>query len=275
MLRRRSGDRQAAAATLWEELTHMAQIATFYDHIKDISRQRGISLMDAMGLARQLGVEALEVNQNNMIGREDEVGQELAFHDMSISAVPSYFDFGRDPDVARQALPTLEAASYLGAKKAPGHPRLPGQGRSPPGAGAPDPGHGGRRLPPGGAGGPVRPLPGDGGVRQPRRPLQHHPGGAAVFTGLPGPRQLLRHRQLPPRRGGRVGGLGGPQRPGRPRAPQGPGPGRGGGRPAHGALPGGGREPCPSPKRWSSSGPRATTAPTPWSSTTPPTPSLS
>lgn len=95
----------------------MAQIATFYDHIKDISRQRGISLMDAMGLARQLGVEALEVNQNNMIGREDEVGQELAFHDMSISAVPSYFDFGRDPDVARQALPTLEAASYLGAKK--------------------------------------------------------------------------------------------------------------------------------------------------------------
>ena len=94
----------------------MAQIATFYDHIKDISRQRGISLMDAMGLARQLGVEALEVNQNNMIGREDEVGQELAFHDMSISAVPSYFDFGRDPDVARQALPTLEAASYLGAK---------------------------------------------------------------------------------------------------------------------------------------------------------------
>lgn len=95
----------------------MAQIATFYDHIKDISRQRGISLMDAMGLARQLGVEALEVNQNNMIGREDEVGQELAYHDMSISAVPSYFDFGRDPDVARQALPTLEAASYLGAKK--------------------------------------------------------------------------------------------------------------------------------------------------------------
>ena len=49
--------------------------------------------------------------------REDVVAGERAFHDMSISAVPAYFDFGRDPDVARQALPTLEAASYLGAKK--------------------------------------------------------------------------------------------------------------------------------------------------------------
>ena len=95
----------------------MAKIATFYDHIKDIARQEGMRLMDALGTARELGVEALEISQNNLIGREDEVGQELASYDMGISSIPSYFNFGRDRDVKRQALPTLEAAQYLGAKR--------------------------------------------------------------------------------------------------------------------------------------------------------------
>ena len=62
-------------------------------------------------------MEALEISQNNLIGREDEVGQELASYDMGISSIPSYFNFGRDRDVKRQALPTLEAAQYLGAKR--------------------------------------------------------------------------------------------------------------------------------------------------------------
>lgn len=109
----------------------MAQIATFYDHIKDISRQRGVSLIDAVGLARQLGVEALEISQNNLIGREDEVGQELAYHDMGVSAIPSYFDFGRDRDIERQALPTLEAAKYLGADKLLVIPGFWGEGDAP------------------------------------------------------------------------------------------------------------------------------------------------
>ena len=95
----------------------MAKIATFYDHIKDIARQEGMRLMDALGTARELGVEALEISQNNLIGREDEVGQELASYDMGVSSIPSYFNFGRDRDVKRQALPTLEAAQYLGAKR--------------------------------------------------------------------------------------------------------------------------------------------------------------
>lgn len=95
----------------------MAKIATFYDHIRDMSRQESISFMDALQVAKDMGVEALEVSANNLLGREDEVGQELAMMDLEISSIPAYFDFGRDDDVVRQATPVLEAASYLGAPR--------------------------------------------------------------------------------------------------------------------------------------------------------------
>ena len=35
----------------------MAKIATFYDHIVDISRQENMFVVDALKLARELGVE--------------------------------------------------------------------------------------------------------------------------------------------------------------------------------------------------------------------------
>ncbi len=95
----------------------MAQIATFYDHIKDIARQEGISLTDAMLEAKKLGIELLEISQNNIIGREDEVGRELSYTGLGISSIPSYFDFGRNTDVDRQSGELLDAARYLGAKK--------------------------------------------------------------------------------------------------------------------------------------------------------------
>lgn len=93
------------------------RIGTFYDHIKSIAQQEKISLMDALKHARELGVEALEISQNSVIGREDELGNELASAGLSITSIPSYFDFGRNPDVDFQSEPTLEAARFLGAKK--------------------------------------------------------------------------------------------------------------------------------------------------------------
>lgn len=95
----------------------MNQIATFYDHIKDISHQEKISMTEALREARSLGVELLEVSQNNLLGREDELGHELSYAGLGISSIPSYFDFGRDTDVDRQSEPTLEAARFLGADK--------------------------------------------------------------------------------------------------------------------------------------------------------------
>lgn len=93
------------------------QLATFYDHVKDIAHQEKISLTEAHQRVRSLGVTHLEVSQNNILGREDEVGHELAYADLGISTIPAYFDFGRDPRIDAQSEPTLEAARYLGAKK--------------------------------------------------------------------------------------------------------------------------------------------------------------
>ena len=59
----------------------------------------------------------MEVSQNNLLGREDEVGRELSFVGLEISSIPAYFDFGRDDNVDRQSQPVLEAARYLGAEK--------------------------------------------------------------------------------------------------------------------------------------------------------------
>ncbi len=95
----------------------MGQIATFYDHIKEISQQERISLIEALQTAKGFGIDGLEISQNNLLGREDEVGRELSYVGMEVSSIPAYFDFGRDEDVDRQSEPTLEAARYLGAKK--------------------------------------------------------------------------------------------------------------------------------------------------------------
>ena len=109
----------------------MAKIATFYDHIRDMARQEHLFMVDALQRARELSVEAVEASANNVVGREDEIGQELAMADLEISTIPSYFDFGRDTDVKRQALPLLEAAQYLGAPKLLVIPGFFGEGDSP------------------------------------------------------------------------------------------------------------------------------------------------
>jgi len=107
------------------------QIATFYDHVKDIARQEGIGLTEALQRVRGLGITHLEVMQNSVVGREDELGHELAYVGLEISTIPAYFDFGRDTDVEKQAVPTLEAAQFLGAKKILAIPGFTREGDSP------------------------------------------------------------------------------------------------------------------------------------------------
>lgn len=93
------------------------QLATFYDHMKDMAREEKISLTEALQYIKSLGITHMEVSQNNLLGREDEVGRELSFVGLEISSIPAYFDFGRDDNVDRQSQPVLEAARYLGAGK--------------------------------------------------------------------------------------------------------------------------------------------------------------
>lgn len=95
----------------------MAKICTFYDHAADISKQENISIGEAMQEVKSLGVELLEVSQNNLLGREDEVEQELSGAGLGISSIPAYFKFGMDTDVERQSVPTLDAARRFGVKR--------------------------------------------------------------------------------------------------------------------------------------------------------------
>lgn len=95
----------------------MATLATFYDHIRDISQQENISVTEAMQEAAHVGVRLLEISQNCILGREREVERELAASGLGISSIPSYFDFGRDTDVDKQSAATLKAARYFGVKK--------------------------------------------------------------------------------------------------------------------------------------------------------------
>ena len=159
----------------------MAKIATFYDHIVDISRQENMFVVDALKLARELGVEAVEASANNILGREDEFGQEIAMADMEISAIPAYFHFERDTDVKRQAAPILEAAQFLGAPRLLVIPGFWEEGASPQEREAQT-----AQM----VGCVERRLFGDGGVRQRALPHRHHGGGAPVFGWVPGP--LLR-----------------------------------------------------------------------------------
>lgn len=107
------------------------QLATFYDHMKDMAHEEKISLTEALQRLKALGITHMEVSVNNLLGREDEVGRELSFVGMEISSIPVWFDFGRDADVDRQSGPVLEAARYLGAKRILAIPGFFQEGDSP------------------------------------------------------------------------------------------------------------------------------------------------
>ncbi len=107
------------------------ELATFYDHVKDIARQERVSMTEALQRVRSLGITHVEVSQNNALGQEDVLGHELSYAGLGISSMPAYFDFGRDGDIEKQSGPTLEAARFLGVKKLLVIPGFWGEGDSP------------------------------------------------------------------------------------------------------------------------------------------------
>lgn len=100
-----------------QESNFMIIPASFYDHMRDISKQEKISVSEAMQAAAEMGIEQLEVSENCILGREREVERELAASGLEISSIPSYFDFGRNTDVQAQSVATLETARYFGVKR--------------------------------------------------------------------------------------------------------------------------------------------------------------
>lgn len=91
-------------------------IATFYDHILDISRQEGCSVPEALQEARKLGITAVEISCANVAGRAVETAAQLAAAGMDVTTMPSYFHFESDTDVQAQAAGIFADAETIGAK---------------------------------------------------------------------------------------------------------------------------------------------------------------
>lgn len=93
------------------------KLATFYDHLLNIMEQEGISLKRALEIAKDLGIELLEVSANNikMAGREN-MKEQLEALGLGVSSVCAYFDFDSHSDVTEADLQILDDAVYLGAK---------------------------------------------------------------------------------------------------------------------------------------------------------------
>lgn len=93
----------------------MPVIATFYDHILDISRQEGCSVPEALQEAKKLGISAMEISCTNLHGRAEEAARELAAAGMAVTTVPAFFHFDSDKDVKAQAADIFSDAKAVGA----------------------------------------------------------------------------------------------------------------------------------------------------------------
>lgn len=91
-------------------------IATFYDHILDISRQEGCSVPEALQEARKLGITAVEVSCGNVEGHAGKTAAQLAAAGMGVTTMPAYFHFDSDTDVQSQAAGIFADAETVGAK---------------------------------------------------------------------------------------------------------------------------------------------------------------
>ena len=131
----------------------MAKIATFYDHIVDISRQENMFVVDALKLARELGVEACGGLCQQHLGPGGRVRPGNRHGGYGDFRHPRLFPtLSGTPTSSAKPPPILEAAPvFWGAPRHAGHPRLLGGGRFPPRSGEgpnrPDGGGAWRSLP--------------------------------------------------------------------------------------------------------------------------------
>lgn len=95
----------------------MKNLAAFYDHILDVGKQEGISVSEALEEAARLGISYMEVSYANAKDGPESLARELARCGLGVSAMPAFFEFGRDQNVEAQALPVLDAAEALGAER--------------------------------------------------------------------------------------------------------------------------------------------------------------
>ena len=82
----------------------MAVIATFYDHIREISRQRDISMRQALELAAGAGVEAVEFSAAGAGDIEDGAVRELAEAGIAVSTLTFRLDMELPAEASAERL---------------------------------------------------------------------------------------------------------------------------------------------------------------------------
>ena len=93
------------------------KLTTFYDHVTDIAAQENISVQEALRKTKEMGIDLLEVSNNNIAGREAELKAEFAAAGLRVSSLCAYFDFGKTGYVEEQAIHALESTLQMGAAR--------------------------------------------------------------------------------------------------------------------------------------------------------------
>ena len=141
----------------------MAKIATFYDHMVDIARQESLSVVEALKLAREMGIEAVEASGNNIVGREDEFARKSIWRTWAFPPFPPSSTSTRTKTWKSRPRPFWRPLNFWGRT---GLLVIPGFWRReiPLRSGGKDPADDPLRGPAGGAGPPLWGFPGDGGL---------------------------------------------------------------------------------------------------------------
>jgi len=92
------------------------QLATFYDHVQDISKQEKVTMHEALCRTKKMGIDFLNVSSNNIKDREEEVRAELEAADLKVSSVCAYFSFEKTGGITEEDIRELDKALFFGTK---------------------------------------------------------------------------------------------------------------------------------------------------------------
>ncbi|KWX71262.1 sugar phosphate isomerase/epimerase family protein [Paenibacillus jilunlii] len=92
------------------------QISVFYNHIVTACKQTGLPLPEVLGLVRGYGIQAVELDLDEVQPSPEAIKKLLEQAGMSVASMYAFCDFGNAPDV-RPGLSFIDTAAYLGAGK--------------------------------------------------------------------------------------------------------------------------------------------------------------
>ncbi|MBW4082267.1 sugar phosphate isomerase/epimerase [Paenibacillus sp. S150] len=92
------------------------QISVFYNHIVTAGRQTGLTVPEVLGRARELGIQAVELNLDEVQPSRQAMRGLLEQAGITVASMHAFFDFGNAPEI-QPGLEFIDAAEYLGAGK--------------------------------------------------------------------------------------------------------------------------------------------------------------